>query len=27
MDVESYLKEKSEKVTRCIDGYFSRPDE
>ncbi len=26
MDVESYLKIKSEKVTMCIDGYFSRPD-
>ena len=26
MDVESYLKDKSEKVTRCIDDYFSRPD-
>ncbi len=26
MDVESYLKDKSEKVTKCIDGYFSRPD-
>lgn len=26
MDVESYLKDRSEKVTKCIDGYFSRPD-
>jgi geranylgeranyl diphosphate synthase type II len=27
MDIESYLKDKSNLVTKCIDDYFSRPDE